>query len=124
MSRPWLAAGALFGALGVALGAFGAHLLRDTLSPQAMTIYETAIHYLQIHALALLGTGLLMERRPDRRAYHWAAWTFAGGCILFSGSLIALAITGLKWLGAITPVGGTLWLIAWVSIAAGSLSRD
>jgi uncharacterized membrane protein YgdD (TMEM256/DUF423 family) len=84
-----------------------------------MTVYETAIHYFQIHTLALLATGLLLERWPGQRVLRWAAWGFAAGCVLFSGSLIALALTGWTWLGAITPFGGILWIGAWVALAVG-----
>lgn len=119
MSRPWLMTGAGLGALGVILGAFGAHLLRPWLAAREMAVYETAIHYLQVHALALLAAGLLIERWPARRALVWAAWGFVSGCVLFSGSLVALALTGWTGLGAITPVGGVLWIAAWISLAVG-----
>jgi uncharacterized membrane protein YgdD (TMEM256/DUF423 family) len=105
--------------LGVILGAFGAHLLRPWLPLPAMTLYETAIHYLQIHALALLATGLLIERRPARRALVWAARGFATGCVFFSGSLVALALSGWHWLGAVVPVGGVLWIAGWIALALG-----
>lgn len=125
MSRPWLAAAGVLGALGVLLGAFGAHLLRPWLPLQIMTIYETGVQYLLLHALALLGTGLLLERFPARgRALTWAARGFAAGCVLFSGSLVGLALTGWGWLGLLTPVGGIAWVGAWLCLAAGFLRRE
>ncbi len=124
MSRPWLATAGGLGALGVLLGAFGAHLLRPWLPLQVMTVYETAVHYLQIHVLALLGTGLLLERFPERRrALAWAARGFVAGCVLFSGSLVALALSGWNWLGLVTPVGGVAWVAAWLCLAAAFARR-
>jgi len=119
MSRAWLATGAGLGALSVILGAFGAHLLRSWLPVQAMSLYETSIRYLQVHALALLAAGSLIERWPARRALHWAAGGFAAGCFFFSGSLALLALTGWNWLGALAPVGGALWIAAWIALAVG-----
>jgi uncharacterized membrane protein YgdD (TMEM256/DUF423 family) len=119
MSRPWLTTGAALGALGVILGAFGAHLLRPWLPPREFASYETALNYLQVHALALLAAGLLIERWPARRALVWAARGFAAGCVFFSGSLAVLALTGWTWLGALVPVGGLLWIAGWVALALG-----
>jgi uncharacterized membrane protein YgdD (TMEM256/DUF423 family) len=125
MSRPWLATSGVLGALGVLLGAFGAHLLRPWLPLQTMTIYETGVQYLQVHALALLGTGVLLERFPARRGVlTWAARGFAAGCVLFSGSLVGLALTGWRWLGLLTPVGGMAWVAAWLCVAAGFARRE
>jgi len=123
MSRAWLATGAGLGALSVILGAFGAHLLRSWLPVQAMSLYETSIRYLQVHALALLAAGSLIERWPARRALHWAAGGFAAGCFFFSGSLALLALTGWNWLGALAPVGGALWIAAWIALAVGCAQR-
>lgn len=124
MSRLALIATGVLGALAVLFGAFGAHILRPILPPQSMTIYQTGIHYLQMHVLALLGTGLLMDRFPERgRGLKWVAWGFLAGCFLFSGSLIALAVTGLGWLGAVTPFGGVAWIAAWLGLALAFLRR-
>lgn len=113
-SRPWLATAAGCGALGVALGAFGAHALRPVLPLQLMTIFETAVRYHLIHALALLGCGVLLELFPARaRQLRWAAWGFAAGIVLFSGSLYLLVTTDQRWLGILTPVGGVAWIAAW-----------
>lgn len=117
-SRPWLIAAGAFGALGVAMGAFGAHLLRPVLPLQVMAIYETAVRYHLYHALALLGCAVLLALFPERRRLlRWAAWGFAAGIVLFSGSLYALTITDQRWLGLVTPLGGLAWLAAWVLVA-------
>ena len=118
-SRPWLVTAAVLGGLGVALGAFGAHLLRPILPLQRMTIFETAVRYHQVHALALLGCAILMALHPARAArLRWAAWGFAAGIVLFSGSLYALVTSDQRWLGLVTPVGGLAWLAAWGLLAA------
>lgn len=118
MSRTWIAISALLGALGIALGAFGAHALRPILPLQAMTIFETAVRYQLIHALALLGTGILMSQFPDRIGLlRIAAWLFLAGTVLFSGSLYTLAMSDLFWMGYVTPVGGLCWVLAWLVVA-------
>lgn len=123
-SAAWLGAAGLLGAVGVALGAFGAHALRPLLPLQVMTIYETAVRYHLFHALALLGCGILLAQFPERAArLRLAAWGFTAGIVLFSGSLYLLALTGWRWLGAVTPVGGVLWLGAWTLVAAAFWSR-
>jgi len=96
--------------LDVALGAFGAHALKGRLSPEALAVFETGVRYQAYHALALLLLAAL--RGPDR-----AAWCFVGGIVLFSGSLYALALTGVRWLGAVTPLGGLLFLAGWLLLA-------
>jgi uncharacterized membrane protein YgdD (TMEM256/DUF423 family) len=106
-------AGAL-GFLGVALGAFGAHGLRDRLPPGMLEVYKTGVLYHLMHAVALLGVALGAERlaRPRAVAALWVA-----GVVIFSGSLYALAVTGVGALGAITPVGGLLLMAGWVTLA-------
>ncbi|MEN8821147.1 MAG: DUF423 domain-containing protein [Abyssibacter sp.] len=119
MSNPWLMLAALFGFLGVALGAFGAHALRARLSPDMLRVWETAVNYQFWHALALLGVGLLVLRTQS--AWLTAAGSlFALGLLLFSGSLYALALSGIRPLGAITPVGGVLLLGGWLCLLAAS----
>lgn len=118
ISRRWLVAAGLLGALGVALGAFGAHALRPVLPLQAMTIYETAIRYHLFHTLALLGVAMLIGRHPERAAWLGrTAWLFLAGIVLFSGSLLGLATTGITELGYLTPVGGVAWIAAWLLLA-------
>ncbi|MEC9406957.1 MAG: DUF423 domain-containing protein [Pseudomonadota bacterium] len=119
MSNPWLMLAALFGFLGVALGAFGAHALRARLSPDMLRVWETAVNYQFWHALALLGVGLLVLRTQS--AWLTAAGSlFALGLLLFSGSLYALALSGIRPLGAITPIGGVLLLGGWLCLLAAS----
>lgn len=118
MPRVWLAAGAVSGFLAVAAGAFGAHALKSHLSPEALSIYDTGVRYQFWHALALLAVGILQQRSPGR-ALRVAGWCFAVGTVLFSGSLYALALSGVKWFGAITPFGGVGFLMGWVALAIG-----
>lgn len=109
---------AIFGFLGVALGAFGAHALKDRLSPDMLAIYQTGVQYQVIHALALLLVGIGLRGR----AATWSGRLFVGGIVIFSGSLYALALSGVKVLGAITPLGGVCFLAGWamVFVAAGA----
>jgi len=103
--------GAIFGFLGVALGAFGAHALQDRLDPAMLEIYKTATHYLMIHALALILFGLMGSKA------RWPGRCFLGGILVFSGSLYALALSGIRILGAITPIGGLLFMAGWIGFA-------
>ena len=110
-----LAAVFLFAA--VALGAFGAHALRTMLAPELMTVFQTAVQYHFWHALGLLGVGILLAQRPDSGALGVAGWLLVAGMLLFSGSLYALALTGVRGFGAITPVGGVAFLGGWGCLA-------
>ena len=105
----------MFGA--VALGAFGAHLLRGRLEPDMAAVWQTAVQYHAWHALALLGVGSLLLHWPRKRGLGLAAWLFVAGIVLFAGSLYALALTGARGWGAITPVGGLAFLAAWAVLA-------
>ena len=118
-ARTALVMGALFAFAAVALGAFGAHALKARLSADALAIWQTAVLYHGWHALALFGVGAVLLARPDAAPLAWSAWLFAAGIVLFSGSLYALAFTGVKALGAITPVGGVLFLAGWLAAAWG-----
>ncbi|NND91038.1 MAG: DUF423 domain-containing protein [Granulosicoccus sp.] len=122
MSGRWmLVAGALLGALGVMSGAFGAHALQGTMSEQARGWYATAVNYHAGHALALFACGLLSlhpAATGRRRWLHIAGICFACGTLVFSGSLYTMALTGLKTLGMITPLGGLLLILAWLSLAS------
>jgi len=113
MVRIWLALAAICGFAGVALGAFGAHALKNVLSDYGRTIYEKALFYHMVHALALLAVGLL-QHRFQQINFTPAGCGFAAGILLFSGSLYALALGGLRWLGAITPFGGVAFLFGWL----------
>jgi len=118
-ARTALVVGALFAFAAVGLGAFGAHALKARLSADALAIWQTAVLYHGWHALALFGVGAVLLARPDAAPFAWAAWLFAAGIVVFSGSLYALAFTGVKALGAITPVGGLLLLAGWLAAAWG-----
>lgn len=110
--RLFLAMGAAAGFLAVALGAFGTHALHGKLPADRLAIFETASRYQMFHALALVGTGILVGRRRGRAA-PMAGWLFAIGIVVFCGSLYILAATGARWWGAVTPFGGLAWLAAW-----------
>jgi uncharacterized membrane protein YgdD (TMEM256/DUF423 family) len=116
MSRLFLLLGALSGFVSVAAGAFGAHALRDRLAPGYLVVFETGARYQMYHALALLVVALLTERWSGA-SLQWAGWLFVTGTILFSGSLYALALSGTRWLGAITPLGGIAFLAGWICLA-------
>jgi uncharacterized membrane protein YgdD (TMEM256/DUF423 family) len=116
MDKTLMFVGALMGGVGVALGAFGAHGLRGRLSPEMLAVFETGVRYHMYHALAILVTAALMSR-VEGRAIVIAGWSFATGILIFSGSLYALALSGVTILGAITPIGGLAFLIGWVSLA-------
>lgn len=110
-------AAAVSGFLAVGLGAFGAHGLKDRLGPDLMAVYQTAVQYHFFHTLALLAVGLMIQQGWQHPALKVSAWLFALGIVVFSGSLYALAITNIRVLGAITPIGGVMFLIAWLCLA-------
>ena len=114
------AAGAWSAGTAVALGAFGAHGLRGILSPEMLAVYETGVRYQMYHALALVAAGLagLLARNRDRRLLLGASWAFGCGTLLFSGSLYAMALGGLRALGAVTPAGGLAFIAGWVLFGA------
>jgi uncharacterized membrane protein YgdD (TMEM256/DUF423 family) len=116
-ARLALTLAALLAFAAVALGAFGAHALRSRLAPDMQAVWQTAVLYHGWHALALLGVGLLILHFPDRVGLAWAGWLFVAGIALFSGSLYALALTGVKNFGAVTPIGGVALLLAWLVVA-------
>ena len=97
----------------VALGAFGAHALRGQLDARMTAVWQNAVQYHAWHALALLGVGGLLAHWPEKRGLARAGWLFVAGIVLFSGSLYAVALTGFRGLGMITPVGGTAFLVGW-----------
>jgi uncharacterized membrane protein YgdD (TMEM256/DUF423 family) len=105
--------GALFGFTGVALGAFGAHALRARVSPELLEVYRTGVLYHLLHAVALLAVAALADRLRAPRA---TAALFAGGIVIFSGSLYLLALTGTRMWGAVTPLGGLAFLAGWLTI--------
>ena len=115
----WMTVGALFAFFGVALGAFGAHSLRTRITPRDLEIFEVAVRYQLYHALAILITGLTLWWRglDVSRLLTLAPWLFAAGIVIFSGSLYLLVLTGKRWLGAVTPIGGVLFLAGWFLLA-------
>jgi uncharacterized membrane protein YgdD (TMEM256/DUF423 family) len=106
----WVLAGSISGLLGVVTGAFGAHAISGRISEKAFAVYQTAAQYQMYHALALLAVGIWA--RSDA-----AGWCFLLGTVVFSGSLYALALTDVKILGAITPIGGVLFIMGWAAFA-------
>jgi uncharacterized membrane protein YgdD (TMEM256/DUF423 family) len=116
VERFLFAAGSVAALLGVALGAFGAHALRDRLTPDLLTVFETGVRYHFYHALGLLAAAYAAARWPDGAA-GLAGWLFIAGIVLFSGSLYLLALTGTRWLGAITPLGGLAFIAGWAALA-------
>jgi uncharacterized membrane protein YgdD (TMEM256/DUF423 family) len=115
MDRLFFSLGALSALLSVAAGAFGAHALRSRLSPEYLAVFETAARYQMYHALGLLAVAWAVSRWPGGIA-QWAGWFFVIGTILFSGSLYGLALTGARWLGAVTPLGGVAFLAGWLCL--------
>lgn len=112
-SRRWATIGALSAMIAVAAGAFGAHALRARVDARALEVFETAARYQMYHALALLFVAWLAERRPGSTAVQFAGWAFLAGTVLFSGSLYLMTLTGMTWLGAITPLGGVAFFAGW-----------
>ncbi|MCJ7511802.1 MAG: DUF423 domain-containing protein [Anaerolineales bacterium] len=124
MERVFFVIGALAGALAVAAGAFGAHALGDRLPPDRLATFETGARYLMVHALAMLALGLALGRWPAAATWLQASgWLFLAGMLLFSGSLFLLSLTGIRWLGAITPLGGVAFIAGWVCLAVAVLRQ-
>lgn len=120
MDRRAIALGTLLAALAVAAGAFGAHGLRTRLEPDLLETFETAARYQFYHALGTILTGIAAEQL----AAPWprlAGWLFVAGIVLFSGSLYLLSLTGVRWLGAVTPFGGAAFLAGWICFAVAAL---
>lgn len=116
MERTLLVLAALLGFLAVALGAFGAHALKGRLSPEMLTIFDVGVRYHFYHVSALLATAWAYSRWP-KTLILTSGWLFIVGIVLFSGSLYLLSITGIKALGAITPLGGLAFMIGWLCLA-------
>ncbi|MEX0601947.1 MAG: DUF423 domain-containing protein [Bacteroidota bacterium] len=118
MSRTFFVAASTLGFLGVAAGAFGAHALRDSLTVETQGIFETAVRYQMYHVFAIAVAGWAVDRFVERK-FLYAGWFFVAGIVIFSGSLYVLTLTGLRWLGAITPIGGASLLAGWYFLARG-----
>lgn len=122
MERTFLVLGALSAGISVAAGAFGAHALKARLSPDLLAIFETGARYEMYHALGLVAAAWAASRGPAAAgAAAWAGWLFVAGTVLFSGSLYALALTGVRALGAVTPLGGVAFLAGWIALAIAAL---
>jgi len=115
MDRAFFIMGAALAALGVAAGAFGAHTLRGRLTQDLLTVFETGVRYHLIHALGLLSVAWATTRWPGP-AVNVAGWLFLLGTLLFSGSLYALSLSGVRALGAITPLGGVAFIVGWLAL--------
>lgn len=120
MDKVFAFAGALSAFVAVAAGAFGAHALRARLSPDLLAVFETGVRYQMYHALALFAVAWASNHWPGTPT-RAAGWLFIAGTVLFSGSLYLLSLTGSRWLGAITPLGGLTFLCGWAALAMGLL---
>ena len=113
-SSRWLVLiGCVSAGLGVAAGAFGAHMLKDLLEPNMLAVYDTATRYQMYHAFGLVLSGLVVRVGRDSGASK-AGWLFLAGTLLFCGSLYGVSLLGIRWLGAVTPVGGVLFIVGWL----------
>jgi len=122
-ARTTLMLGSAFGLLGVAIGAFGAHALKPILVESGrLDTFELAVRYQFYHAFALLISGILMNQLPIK-FLNLASWFFTGGILFFSGSLYLLCFTGLGVLGAVTPIGGTLFIAGWACVFISALKK-
>ena len=117
MFRTYCMIGAITALLAVALGAFGAHGLKDTIDPYYLEIYETGVQYHMMHALGLILIGLASDKLGSSNALLWSGRLLAIGILIFSGSLYLLSITKVSILGAITPIGGVAFIVGWALFA-------
>jgi uncharacterized membrane protein YgdD (TMEM256/DUF423 family) len=116
MDRYFFAIGALSALLAVAAGAFGAHALKGRLDPELLVTFEVGVRYQMYHAFGLFACAWAYTRLPTSTV-AWAGWLFVVGTLVFSGSLYALCLTGAKWLGAVTPLGGLAFIAGWAALA-------
>lgn len=123
LTRIFLATAAVFGGLSVVGGAFASHALKEKLTDRALAIFETGARYQMYHALALLLVALLLSRAQESQTFFAVAGcAFIVGTAIFSGSLYALSLTNIKWLGAITPLGGVAYILGWGCLTVGAWS--
>ena len=120
MERIFFGLGSILAGIAVGLGAFGAHGLRGILSPEDLVIFETGVRYQMYHALALLGVAWAVTQW-ETTLLEWSGWLFVLGILVFSGSLYILVLTGQRWLGAVTPLGGLALILGWVLLASAVL---
>ncbi|MCS6824715.1 MAG: DUF423 domain-containing protein [Cytophagaceae bacterium] len=125
MGKIFLFTGSILGMLGVAVGAFGAHgLQKILLAHNRVETFETAVKYHFYHGLALLVLGLFLYIKPTNLYLIWSGYLFIAGVIIFSGSLYILSLTNVKWWGAVTPVGGIVFILGWLFLAWGCLKSS
>jgi uncharacterized membrane protein YgdD (TMEM256/DUF423 family) len=117
MHKRFLLSAALAALLAVALGAFAAHGLRGRLDEHLMDVFQTGVRYHFFHALGLAVIAILAKQYPDSNTLCWAGWLMVAGMVVFSGSLYLLSLTGLTWLGMITPLGGLAFMAGWLLLA-------
>lgn len=117
MEKVFMVLASVFGGLAVALGAFGAHALSSRLSESLLNTFEIGVRYQFYHALALVAVVVALGRWPNSPPAVWAGWLFVAGIVIFSGSLYVLVFSGVRWLGAITPIGGVAFIAGWVLLA-------
>lgn len=120
MAKLFLTLGSVSALFAVVLGAFGAHALKARLEPAALAIFETASQYHFYHSLALLAVGLVALSQPQAGLLRFSGWLFFAGILVFSGSLYVLSVSGVRWLGAITPLGGLSFIAGWACLAVAS----
>lgn len=120
MKLNWFATGALAGAVGVLLGAFGAHALKARLGEELLAVFEIGVRYQMYHAFALLAVAWAATRWPGGWT-NASGWLFLVGILIFSGSLYLMTLTGARWLGAITPIGGLCFILGWIALAVAAL---
>jgi len=117
MNNLFLVLAGVNGFLAVALGAFAAHGLKNMLGPDLLATFQTGVQYHMVHTLALLAVGILILQFPTQAGLRIAGFLFLAGILVFSGSLYVLALSGIRWLGAITPIGGVAFLAGWAMLA-------
>jgi uncharacterized membrane protein YgdD (TMEM256/DUF423 family) len=116
-AKLFLLLGSTSALLAVLLGAFGAHALKNKISTDMLAIFQTGVQYHFYHALGLLAVGLVATQMPESAALKYSGWLMFAGILIFSGSLYLLSITGTRWLGAVTPIGGVAFIAAWALLA-------
>jgi uncharacterized membrane protein YgdD (TMEM256/DUF423 family) len=117
-AKVFLILGGINAAVVVLLGAFGAHGLKARMTAEMLSVYQTGVHYHLFHALGLLAVGLVATQISGSAYLKWSGWSMLAGIILFSGSLYVMSVSGLRWLGIITPFGGVAFIVAWVLFVA------
>lgn len=118
MAKLFITLASLSAMLAVGFGAFGAHALKAKLDDYALGVFETAVQYHFYHSLALLAVGVIALSQPQTAMLRSSGWLFLIGILIFSGSLYLLSVTGVRWLGAITPLGGLAFIAGWACLAA------